>query len=263
MYGQLASDNVSREQYNALYQELQTNHRRYQEALGNQHNQHIQEINKLQQRNENLVRHCADIEGRYKDIKSKYNKIIPEILSSDGSRASPSVYLKNKVFVTMKALLFGHHEYVYSCDDTLDLFDDILNYLNPDFIFKISDCMYSMKAIYAFLHGLGTGKGANRLKLQHLQIATASVMYIENNKLMNKDLIKLITPQQSRQCINSFVTGCFSRRLLFDRKQSKIVCKEYKDETRSSRMNTYVFPHFFVCNMTVHRAFIAAQTKYI
>ena len=81
-------------------------------------------------------------------------------------------------------------------------------------IFKVSDCINAMKASFSFLHQLGTGKGATRLKLQHLQIAVS--VAIKHRILNLLSLKERASPEQREDIfLDTVKDGAVHKRMIF------------------------------------------------
>ncbi len=103
-----------------------------------------------------------------------------------------------------------------------------------------------MQALSRFLKDTGTGKGKCRLGLQQMQIATSAMMDINDQcVLLNRQVVQNAIPHKNIKHIKSFMDGCITRRLKFDKKQSKFICKIYSNETREpSQCMIYVSSYF-------------------
>ena len=138
----------------------------------------------------------------------------------------------------VRTLLFSHSTYCYTFESALELFDHIIKSIK-DIPFSLRDSVYGTLAMSRFYQRNGTGSGpqSRRDLLQALQTVTASAMYIDNNELINKKLFKVVLPHSSRQSRGPFISGCFERRVLFDRDESRVISKSYADETREARLH--------------------------
>ena len=104
----------------------------------------------------------------------------------------------------------------------------------------MSDCLHAVEAVHDYFDRIGTGKSANRLKLKCMQTVAAAIMRLDGYELLNRKLFEWtkpelnVLPQKDRGQRKAFLEGCVYRRRRFDRGDSLILCKEYKDERRIS-----------------------------
>eukprot|EP01084_Bolivina_argentea_P273907 466704_1 len=153
---------------------------------------------------------------------------------------TPGIKKQKSVLKVIVALLFGHKGYCYSYYNVISLCNEILQrFYNHEY--DIQQSLFCMKALSRFLKDGGTGQGKCRLQLQQMQIAATAMMHINNEGvLLNRQLVQNAIPHQNIKSIKPFIDGCINRRLTFDKKESKFICKIYSNETREPRLHLVI-----------------------
>eukprot|EP01084_Bolivina_argentea_P066811 121817_1 len=212
-----------------------------------EHDTLIQKYEETKSQLNGLMKHCQQKEQALKETTSKYRQIIPEFICSRAGRKLPGDRIQYRVLQCIKHLLFDHSKYCYSFSNVMKLFNDLvifmqkssmsnnLNIINDKI--TVESCLYTAKAIDNFFSRTGTGNRKPIAERQQMQTVATSAIYIHprTQKLMNRDFMHEVIPQTQSRNRNKFISGCFSRRLSFDRRECRIICKKYS-ETRTPRI---------------------------
>ena len=173
-------------------------------------------------------------------IKSKYKQLMSECVYLGAKQQPPPKRKRQKtVSKNIKLILFRHYDYAYGYDELCCLFDELLKCVGMN-TYKESDCLHIVEAVHDYFDRIGTGKGANKLKLKGMPTVAAAIMRLDGYELLNRKLFEWtkpelnVLPQKNRGQRKAFLDGCVYRRRRFDRGDSHILCKEYKDERRTS-----------------------------
>ena len=79
----------------------------YQRANDNQRNKHNQEMTALRRPCDTVTMYYKDFDCRFKDIRAKYMKIIPESMCNDIDRPSSSYFIKRRMSSIIKCCFSG------------------------------------------------------------------------------------------------------------------------------------------------------------
>eukprot|EP01083_Nonionella_stella_P095959 269534_1 len=230
---------------NAKYQSVLHECLRLKEQYGSLRNQHRtlfaesdhykNKMNEYKKAFEALHTQKNESEVLLDQIIDEYPFVIRNTLFTQ-IKTPPSTHFQDKAFSMIQVILFEHPKYLYHEDQIWILFDMIWTHLGADCKhYKMKQCVLAIKAVKQCIGDLDASNNPKRLTLQQMQAIVASLMYIADGELLNKELFQQLLPQTKNHRADC-ISDCFDRRQTFDRRQALDICKDYRNEKRSSRM---------------------------
>ncbi len=103
-----------------------------------------------------LQKHIRKIESELKQVILKYRNIIPDTNSTNNSPSSPEHHHITQALSNINIILFENNKYCFNYDNTLKLFDKIINRFDciPN---KIKHCIQCIESVHAYFDAARIG----------------------------------------------------------------------------------------------------------
>lgn len=236
----ISNNNVWNNKYNMLQNQCAQQRDQVQSLLTSKENT----IQELEQKWQLVSSHNISIEKELKQLRKTQELLTPQTNDSPTIKNKPSFWHKNKSLRIIQTILFHQKDYYYRYEDLLSLFDDVLKSVGL-FEYKVKDCLLTIQAINHCIKQMGTNSNAKHLTLQQFQCIIGSAMNIVGGELVNKDLFHKILPSKKWENRNNMIKSCVERRVKFDQMLSNIICDDYSNKTKKSRMSNVGFFVYF------------------